>query len=147
MIKNGVYFTVKYSWFPSYSRFWFMQIRQLDISWNFVMSATTVLSFSSVQKKLWEIFNFLWFYTTLCPQNDVTSHLICIICAVIYFAKILPLFFFFAVPFPLFLLLSFSILFFCLTFFPFVYDFFDSELITLGLKLYLIHEKILTIWF
>ena len=30
-------------------------------------------------------------------------------------------------------------------FFHFVYDFFDSELLTLGLKLYLIHKKILTI--
>ena len=54
---------------------------------------------------------------------------------------------FFAVPFPLFLLLSFSTLYFCLSFcfsllFHFVYDFFDSELMTLGLKLYLIHEKI-----
>ena len=37
----------------------------VDISWNFVMSVTTVLSFSSIQKKLWEILNFLWFYIKL----------------------------------------------------------------------------------
>ena len=42
-----------------------------DISWNFVMSVTTVLSFSSRQKKSWEVFNFLWFYTALCPLCDV----------------------------------------------------------------------------
>ena len=52
---------------------------------------------------------------------------------------------FFAVPFPLFLLLSFSNLYFCLNFFHFVYDFFDGEFMTLGLKLYLMHEKILNI--
>jgi len=32
----------------------------VEISWNFVMSVTTVLSFSYIQKKSWEIFNFLW---------------------------------------------------------------------------------------
>ena len=40
--------------------------------------ATTVVSFSSMQKKSWEIFNFLWFYTTSRPHCDVTSHLICV---------------------------------------------------------------------
>ena len=30
----------------------------MDISWNFVMSVTTVQSFSSIQKKLWEIIHF-----------------------------------------------------------------------------------------
>ena len=33
-------------------------------------------SFSSVQKTLWERLNFLWFYTTLCPQNDVTCEIV-----------------------------------------------------------------------
>ena len=47
--------------------------------------------------------------------------------------------FFFAAPFPLFRLLSFCPSSFIL------FDFFDSELITLGLKLYLIHEKVLSI--
>ena len=32
----------------------------VEISWNFVMSVTTVLSFTYIQKKSWEIFNFLW---------------------------------------------------------------------------------------
>jgi len=31
----------------------------VEISWNFVMSVTTVLSFSYIQKKSWEIFNFV----------------------------------------------------------------------------------------
>ena len=30
------------------------------------------------RKKSWEIFNFLWFFTTLCPRCHVTSDLICI---------------------------------------------------------------------
>ena len=62
----------------------------------------------------------------------------------IYLSKILPLFFF-AVPFPLFLLFSFSICTF-VSVFRFVNDLFDSELRTLGLKLYLIYGKILNIW-
>ena len=45
-----------------------------------------------------------------------------------------------AIPtFSTFVFFHFVLLF---QYFHFVYDFFDSELITLGLKLYLIHEKI-----
>ena len=43
----------------------------VEISWNFLMSATTVQSFSSIQKSL----HFLWLYIILCLQCDVTSHL------------------------------------------------------------------------
>ena len=50
----------------------------VKISWDFVVSVTTVQSFSSIQKKSSEIFLFLWFYIILCPQCDVTSYLICI---------------------------------------------------------------------
>ena len=50
---------------------------RVEISWNFVVSATTVQSFSSIQKKSSDIFHFLWVYIILCPC-DVTSHLICV---------------------------------------------------------------------
>ena len=50
----------------------------MDISCNFVMSVTTVLSFSSIQEKSWEILNFFVIVHTLCPHSDVTSHIICI---------------------------------------------------------------------
>ena len=46
---------------------------KVDVSWNFVMSVTTVLSFSSIQKKSWERFNFSWFDTPLCLHIVSTS--------------------------------------------------------------------------
>ena len=49
-----------------------------DMPWNFVMSITTVQSFSSLHKMSSDIFHFLWFYVILCQSCDVTSHLICI---------------------------------------------------------------------
>ena len=51
----------------------------VDISWNFVMSATTVLFNCKFQlytgKVARDIKFVVIFYTTLCSQNDVTSHL------------------------------------------------------------------------
>ena len=67
----------------------------------------------------------------------------------IYFAKILPLLiFFFCCAIPTFSTFFFFHFVLLSQFILFVNDFFDSEHITLGLKLrlYLIHEKILTIW-
>jgi len=51
---------------------------RVEISWNFVVSVTTVQSFSSIQKQSSEIFHFLWFYIILCPQRDVTCNPTCI---------------------------------------------------------------------
>ena len=46
----------------------------VDMPWNFVMSVITVLSFSSIQEKMWEI---LTFFVILhqCPHCEITSHL------------------------------------------------------------------------
>ena len=41
-------------------------------------STSTLQSFNPVDLVLAQIFHILLFYITLCPQNDVTSHLICI---------------------------------------------------------------------
>ena len=49
----------------------------VGISWNFVVSTSTIHSFNSIQKKSSYIFHFLWFYIILCPRG-VKTNLICI---------------------------------------------------------------------
>ena len=67
----------------------------------------------------------------MCFSDMILSNLI---------AKILPLLFCCAIPtFSTFVFFHFVLL---SQFFHFVYDFFDSGLMTLGLKMYLLHEKI-----
>ena len=58
------------AWNPFYCH----RIVTVKISWNFVISVTTLQSFS-IQKETLERFHFLRFYSNSCPHCDVSSRL------------------------------------------------------------------------